>query len=76
MSLYSSGREESSFPEPLEFQPDRWLRDESGYKNVTCPQASLPFAMGARSCIGRKIAEIQISTTVHMVSLVGSCGDH
>jgi len=67
MSLYSSGRDEDSFPNALEFQPRRWRRSAAGYDNVRNPQASLPFAMGARACIGKKIAEIQIMTTISKV---------
>lgn len=62
LSLYSSGRDSKNFPQPNEFLPERWIRTESGtYKGVIHPHASLPFALGARSCIGRKLAEIQIS---------------
>ncbi|XP_029052690.2 cytochrome P450 315a1, mitochondrial isoform X1 [Osmia bicornis bicornis] len=62
LSLYSSGRDSKNFPQPNEFLPERWIRTESGtYKGVIHSHASLPFALGARSCIGRKLAEIQIS---------------
>lgn len=67
MSLYSSGRNDKYFPNPDAFQPDRWLRSTKGYKGVTNPNASLPFAMGARSCIGKKIAETQILVTISKV---------
>ncbi|KAG7208926.1 hypothetical protein KM043_015105 [Ampulex compressa] len=62
LSIYSSGRDEANFPRPNEFHPERWTRTEEGiYRGVTYPHASLPFALGARSCIGRKLAEIQMS---------------
>ena len=69
LSLYSSGRDEKNFPDPNSFLPSRWYRDaESGnYKGVHSPYASLPFSMGARSCIGRRIAEVQIILTVAKV---------
>lgn len=55
MSIYTSGRDEKYFRNPNEFEPNRWRRNSTGDfpKNM----ASLPFAMGARSCVGRKIAE-------------------
>ncbi|OAD58301.1 hypothetical protein WN48_00180 [Eufriesea mexicana] len=62
LSLYSSGRDTANFSQPNEFLPERWIRTEKGtYQGVVHPHASLPFALGARSCIGRKLAEIQIS---------------
>ncbi|KAK9297820.1 hypothetical protein QLX08_008587 [Tetragonisca angustula] len=62
LSLYSSGRDAANFSQPNEFLPERWIRTEKGtYQGVMHPHGSLPFALGARSCIGRKLAEIQIS---------------
>lgn len=66
LSLYTSGRDTVNFPEPEKFWPERWLRNTSNgsYKAVTNPHASMPFAMGARSCIGKKLAETQMIMTV------------
>ncbi|XP_071856198.1 cytochrome P450 family protein sad [Bombus fervidus] len=62
LSLYSSGRDAANFSQPNEFLPERWIRTEKGtYQGVMHPHGSLPFALGVRSCIGRKLAEIQIS---------------
>ncbi|XP_031844272.1 cytochrome P450 family protein sad [Nomia melanderi] len=62
MSIYSSGRDSRNFSRPNEFLPERWIRtDEGTYRSLLNPHASLPFAFGARSCIGRKLAEIQMS---------------
>ncbi|XP_076653765.1 cytochrome P450 family protein sad isoform X1 [Halictus rubicundus] len=61
LSIYSSGRDGKNFSRPNEFLPERWIRtDKSTYRSLFNPHASLPFALGARSCIGRKLAEIQI----------------
>lgn len=72
LSLYSSGRDAKSFSEPEKFWPERWLRENTGvnenltgaYKGVTNSYASMPFAIGARSCIGRKLAETQMIVTL------------
>ncbi|XP_035723788.1 cytochrome P450 315a1, mitochondrial-like isoform X1 [Vespa mandarinia] len=62
LSLYSSSRDATNFPRPNEFYPERWIRTENGnYQDVVHPHANIPFALGARSCVGRKLAEIQIS---------------
>jgi cytochrome P450 len=66
--MYTSGRDAQNFPEPNEFWPHRWTRDTDGnYKGVSNPFATLPFSMGARSCIGRKIADVQMTLTVAKV---------
>ncbi len=53
------GRLPEYFADPLDFKPERWLQEtrdlqrKSGY-------AYMPFGHGARSCIGRRIAEQEI----------------
>ncbi|XP_011153998.1 cytochrome P450 315a1, mitochondrial isoform X2 [Harpegnathos saltator] len=65
LSIWSSGHNAEHFPQPEEFQPERWIRIESGgYQGVNHPYGMLPFALGARSCIGRKLAETQIYLTL------------
>ncbi|CAH1183623.1 unnamed protein product [Phaedon cochleariae] len=66
MSIYTSGRSEKYFKNPNKFIPDRWLRNSSANSNVI-QQASLPFGMGSRSCIGKKIAETQFQMTLRKV---------
>ncbi|XP_045470444.1 cytochrome P450 315a1, mitochondrial-like [Harmonia axyridis] len=59
MSIYSTGRDERYFDNPLEFLPERWNREN---KSRVTRQASLPFAMGSRSCVGKKLAEYELQT--------------
>uniref|UniRef100_A0A1B0CYX9 Cholesterol side-chain cleavage enzyme, mitochondrial n=1 Tax=Phlebotomus papatasi TaxID=29031 RepID=A0A1B0CYX9_PHLPP len=58
VSLYTSSRDPRNFYNPNQFHPKRWMRSEGASEHK--PQASLPFALGARSCIGQKIAMKQM----------------
>ncbi|XP_057321266.1 cytochrome P450 315a1, mitochondrial [Microplitis mediator] len=65
MSLYSSGRDPNNFSRPNEFLPERWIRNTKGsYDDLLNPFATIPFALGVRSCVGRKIAETQMIMTL------------
>lgn len=75
MSLYTSGRDPENFSEPLTFAPERWLREgnETEHK-VFKPHGSMPFAIGGRSCIGRKVATYQIHCLITKVKIIESKG--
>lgn len=66
-SLYTTSRMENYFEQPLEFRPERWLRSNLNRTgDASCPRkpnhayASLPFGIGARMCIGRRAAELEM----------------
>jgi ecdysteroid 2-hydroxylase len=62
ISLYAMGRDGSYFANPDEFNPTRWRRNfrTCQVNAVENPFASLPFSLGARSCIGKKMAVEQM----------------
>lgn len=65
MSMFTSSRSEKYFNEPNEFKPDRWNREQTNkYHGVIEPFATLPYGFGARSCIGQKMAHIQMCLTI------------
>ncbi|ENN80608.1 hypothetical protein YQE_02973, partial [Dendroctonus ponderosae] len=44
--------------EPESFMPERWMKSESSSK--IHPFASLPYGYGARMCLGRRFADLEI----------------
>ncbi|XP_022243138.1 cytochrome P450 315a1, mitochondrial-like [Limulus polyphemus] len=75
MSLYTTGRDPKYFPNPDHFKPDRWLRIRDT-RDIISTFAFLPFGFGIRSCIGRRVAEMQmqflLARTVQAFHLVSA----
>lgn len=63
------GSSEDNFEDSSQFKPERWLQKERKIN----PFAHLPFGLGKRMCIGRRLAELQLHLAlcwvkVHWVS--------
>lgn len=58
-------RNPQEFNNPDEFIPERWLRNEI---REFSPFTSLPFGFGARSCVGRRVAETMVYLGIAHVS--------
>ncbi|XP_031228736.1 1,25-dihydroxyvitamin D(3) 24-hydroxylase, mitochondrial [Mastomys coucha] len=50
------GSSEDNFEDASKFRPERWLQKERKIN----PFAHLPFGIGKRMCIGRRLAELQL----------------
>ncbi|KAM5134799.1 1,25-dihydroxyvitamin D(3) 24-hydroxylase, mitochondrial isoform 1-T1 [Mantella aurantiaca] len=50
------GSNEECFDDWSKFRPERWLQD----KSTINPFAHVPFGIGKRMCIGRRLAELQL----------------
>lgn len=50
------GTNEECFDNGKQFKPERWLRENSTIN----PFAHVPFGIGKRMCIGRRLAELQL----------------
>ena len=54
-----SSRDPDSFPDPLKFRPERWLRGHQD-RHTAHAFANIPFGHGARSCIGQRFARLEL----------------
>lgn len=61
---FATSRDPAVFSNPDEFQPHRWLKKDQAHH----PYASVPFGVGKRSCIGRRIAELELYLALARVS--------
>lgn len=55
---FSTSMDEENFPDATDFRPDRWIRKDSTDRVDNF--GSIPFGYGIRSCIGRRIAELEM----------------
>lgn len=70
MSLYTMGRDTRYFADAEKFRPERWIRNADNKRHsVQEPHAFIPFGVGARSCIGRRVAEMQMQFLLSRVSM-------
>ncbi|KAI1899127.1 hypothetical protein AGOR_G00058340 [Albula goreensis] len=55
---YSTSLDEESFAGATDFRPERWVRKDATERVDNF--GSIPFGYGIRSCIGRRIAELEM----------------
>jgi cytochrome P450 len=61
-SAWTVTHDQKNFPEPNTFKPERWL-DADG---ADVKDASQPFSLGPRGCLGRKLAiPLHLSLSVY-----------
>ncbi|XP_033229025.1 uncharacterized protein LOC117180645 [Belonocnema kinseyi] len=59
-------RDEKYWPDPLKFDPDRFLPEEVAKRNPYC---YLPFSGGPRNCIGSSLAIMEMKTALTRIFL-------
>uniref|UniRef100_V9KHM1 Sterol 26-hydroxylase, mitochondrial-like protein n=1 Tax=Callorhinchus milii TaxID=7868 RepID=V9KHM1_CALMI len=52
---YAVSYEDCNFAEPQRFKPERWLESKKQH-----PFSSIPFGFGLRTCIGKRVAELEM----------------
>ncbi|XP_058978073.1 cytochrome P450 CYP12A2-like isoform X3 [Musca domestica] len=60
-------RDAKYYPQPDAFLPERWLRQPRSENNVLkskAPFQYLPFGFGPRSCIGRRISQLELELVI------------
>lgn len=63
VNMYSIHHNESYFPDPFVFRPERWL-DSSPKQLAIMQKAWAPFTLGAHSCPGKAVAYLELSLTL------------
>ncbi|XP_045623411.1 probable cytochrome P450 49a1 [Procambarus clarkii] len=58
VSIKESGMREEYFPRATEYLPERWLRANPDRSDNVF--ASIPFSMGTRMCVGKRLAEQEV----------------
>lgn len=64
INSHALGSNEEYFEDRKQFKPERWLREHSTIN----PFANVPFGIGKRMCIGRRLAELQLQLAMAWVS--------
>ena len=59
--VHQIGRDESIFEDAEAFKPERWLRNKDTALIESAEAfASLPFGFGTNTCLGRRIADLEV----------------
>ena len=64
-STYSIHHNESVFPDPFVYRPERWIVDDRGGVSAAdvahAESAFYPFSSGSRACVGKNLAYLELT---------------
>lgn len=64
-----TGNSEEYVSDAATFKPERWLKaSQGGVEGKLHPFASLPYGYGARMCLGRRFADLEMNVLLAKVS--------
>ena len=69
---YTACHDEAEFEDPELFVPERWLRAGAApgsYRHH--PYSFIPFGVGVRACVGKRVAEMEMFFALSRVSAGG-----
>ncbi|XP_032684777.1 probable cytochrome P450 12a5, mitochondrial isoform X2 [Odontomachus brunneus] len=64
MANQITSQREQLFEDPEKYRPERWLNQDEHAHNFYQEYSCLPFGYGARSCLGRNMAETQMTLLI------------
>jgi cytochrome P450 len=71
-NMTAMSRMDEYYPEPEQYHPERWLRDDRAHSQSPCKKdagfLSLPFSHGQRACPGKRFAEQGLYLAIVSVS--------
>lgn len=66
-SAHLAGRDPLAWPDPLRFDPDRFV-DLTAEQKVLADNAWVPFGRGARTCIGFALAQMELTLIISRIA--------
>ncbi|XP_072233632.1 sterol 26-hydroxylase, mitochondrial [Leuresthes tenuis] len=57
---YAASHDEAEFVRAEDFLPERWLRAETPGSFTHHPYSFIPFGVGVRACVGKRVAEMEM----------------
>ncbi|KAJ8128639.1 hypothetical protein O1611_g4997 [Lasiodiplodia mahajangana] len=68
-SPVAAGLNARNFKDPLTFRPERWLDSSVSSEERDNLEASQPFSLGARGCLGKSLGWMEMRTTLAKIIL-------
>jgi cytochrome P450 len=67
VSTVGEAQDETQFPQPELFQPERWIFEQKPHRDEDPARMLFPFGGGTRMCPGRFLAMTEIKMVISML---------